>query len=352
MRGLVLEGPRAIAHRTDLPEPHLLAGTDALVRVRRAGLCGSDLHPYEGREPARPGVVPGHEVVGEVLAVGDAVARVAVGDRVLVPFTTSCGRCEPCGRALSARCVQGELFGWGDPEQPTRPPLHGGQAEALRVPLADGTLVGVPEALPDVEALLLTDNLPTGWYAAERALSDGGGALAVVGLGAVGLCAVVAARALGAGAVLAVDPVATRRAQAERLGAVASTPEDAAAALERLAGGRVLGVVEAAGTAAAQRLALSLLRPGGALSVIAVQTAGSFPFTPIEAYDANLTIHLGRAPVRSVLDRVLPALAAGRLRIPADVIVTHPDLPLEMGPEAYARFSAREPGLTKVAFAP
>jgi alcohol dehydrogenase len=356
MRALLFEGPGVIAYREDVPDPQIQDPTDAVIAVRASGLCGSDLHPHAGREPARPGVVPGHEAVGEVLAVGGAVARFTVGDRVLVPFTTSCGTCGACQRGLSARCERGQLLGWGDPDDLDRPAVHGAQAERLRVPLADGTLVRVPEGVGDLEALLLTDNLPTGWAAVERLRPTEGEPLGVVGLGAVGLCAVAAARALGADPVLGVDPVASRRAQAERLGALAADPRDAEEAVAAILGGdgvgRLPAVVDAAGTPSAQRLALALLRPGGGLSVIAVPTQDGFAFTPVEAYDRNLAVHLGRAPVRSLLDRLLPRVADGTLTVPAEVVLTHAGVPLSEGPEVYRRFAAREPGLTKVAFDP
>jgi alcohol dehydrogenase len=363
VRGLVLHGVREMRCERDLIVPQLRDDTDAIVAVRAAGLCGSDLHPYEGREPARPGVVQGHEAVGEVVAIGSAVRDVDVGDRVLVPFTTSCGRCPACRRGLTARCRHGELFGWGDPGRPEQPPLHGGQAERLRVPLADGTLVPVPAGIDDAAALLLTDNLPTAWEAVGRADPRPGEPLVVVGLGAVGLCAVVAATVCGAGPILAVDPVADRRARAAALGAAAtSAPAEAPAALAGLLGSRAPGadagetlapaVVEAAGSRSGQRLAFELLRPGGTLSVIAVQTDERFAFTPVEAYDRNLTVRAGRASVRATLERLLPRVVAGEVAVPVEACVTHRDVALEDGPALYRRFAAREEGLVKVAFRP
>ncbi|HDK45280.1 MAG TPA: alcohol dehydrogenase, partial [Actinobacteria bacterium] len=227
MRGLTLDGVETITFRDDLPDPRLEADTDAIVAVRRAGLCGSDLHPYLGRESVRFGVIPGHEVVGEVTEIGGVVSRFSVGRRVIVPFTTSCGECDPCRSGLSARCVRGDLFGYGDPEDPSKSALQGGQAELLRVPLAEGTLVAVPEGISDEAALLLSDNFPTGWHAARRAAVRPGRAVAVVGLGSVGLSAVAAAKTMGADPVLAVDPVEDRRNRAERLGARAAHPRDA-----------------------------------------------------------------------------------------------------------------------------
>ncbi len=344
MEGLTLEGEGRITHRTDLPDPTVQAPTDAVVRVEAAGLCGSDLHTYEGREAARLGVVQGHEVVGHVMAVGADVHTVREGDRVVVPFTTSCGRCGPCLRGLSARCEVSQLFGWGDPD-PSGAALDGGQASMLRVPHADGTLVVVGEDLPTADALLLSDNLPTGWYAALRAGVTIGATVAVVGLGSVGLCAVVSALAMGAERVIGIDPVAGRRDRAVTLGAEVSHPDQAA-------GVTVDAAVEAAGPLVAQQLAAALVRPGGAVSIIAVQTAPAFGISPVAAYDRNLTITAGRAPVRSLLPDILARIGAGDLVVPGQLILTHPDRPLSEGPDLYRRFADREPGLVKAAFTP
>ena len=363
MRGLVLEAVGGVALRHDLPDPTITAHDDAIVAVRAAGLCGSDLHPYLGREPARLEVVPGHEAVGEVVAAGSHLTEVAVGDRVLAPFTTSCGTCPPCLRRLTARCLRGQLFGWGDPNDLDAPALHGCQAELLRVPLAGSTLVRVPDGVDDAAAVLLTDNLPTAWEAVARAAPRPGAPLLVVGLGSVGLCAIVAATHAGAAPIVAVDPVADRRARAARLGAVAAPPDDAADVLVELlaAHGRsaagstpapLLAAVDAAGTLPAQRLAFDLLAPGGTLSVIAVPTDQRFAFTPPETYDRNLTVRAGRASVRATLDRLLPRVTSGEVRVPTDVVVTHLDVPLRTGPELYRRFADREDGLVKAVFRP
>lgn len=353
MRGLVLEGVGRVALHNDLPDPEIRAPTDAVVAVHQAGLCGSDLHPYEGREAIWYGVVPGHEVIGRVAAVGSDVAGSTVGDRVIVPFTTSCGRCGPCRRGLTARCAHGALFGFGPPDGPAASVLHGGQAELIRVPWADGSLVGVPAGLDDRSAVLLTDNLPTAWSAVQRADLAPGAILAVVGLGAVGLCAVAVAQWCGAGAVLGVDPVAARRQRASRLGAVVAAPEAARAQLRAMSGSEpgAPGVIEAAGTTAAQRLAFSLVRPGGTLSVIAVQTGAHFGFTPVEAYDANVAVRFGRASVRSTLDRLLPA-TADKVETLADIVITDPEVPLAHGAGLYDRFARRDGGIVKAVFVP
>ena len=346
MHGLLFQGPGTIEYRSDIPDPVIENPTDAVISVTRTGLCGSDLHTYEGRESARPGVVPGHEAVGEIVSVGEGVSQFSVGESVLVPFTTSCGLCGACRSGLAARCERGQLFGWGDPLDLSAPALHGGQASMLRVPLADGTLVRVPGGVSDAQATLLTDNLPTGWFAVERSEPIAGEPAMVVGLGSVGLSAVVSLQALGADPVFAVDPAEDRLTAAVSLGAVPVGPGD------RGLPAAVPSVVEAAGTAAAQAFAFRSVRPGGTLSVIAVQTEDVFPFTPIQAYDSNITVRFGRAPVRSVLDRLLPILEAGQLKIPDEAIVTNPAEPLSQGPDLYRRFATREPGLVKALFAP
>lgn len=354
MRGLVLAGVGDVRLVHDLPDPTVEQPTDAVVAVTRTGLCGSDLHPYEGRESTRFGVVPGHEAVGTVIALGAEVRSFALGDRVLVPFTTSCGTCRACRDGLSSRCVHGALFGFGDPGDLDAPPLHGGQAAYVRVPLADGTLVAVPDDLDDAAAVLLTDNVPTGWAAATRGEVGPGSQVVIVGLGSVGLCSLHAARALGATTIVAVDPVASRCASALSLGAdVAVHPDDAQDAVwERTRGAGADAAIDASGTRAGQALAAATLRSGGTLSIIAVQTEARFAVTPVQAYDRNLTIRAGRAPVRSLLDELLPRVRSGEVTIPTTVLLTHPAESLADGPGLYRRFAAREAGLVKAALAP
>lgn len=215
----------------------------------------------------------------------------------------------------------------------------------LRVPLADGTLVRIPDGISDEQAVLLTDNLPTGWYAAERSDPIVGEPAMVVGLGSVGMLAVMALRSLGADPVFTVDPVTDRLARSAELGATPVARTDSGIP------GDLAAVVEAAGSAQAQALAFKAIRPGGTLSVIAVQTDSGFPFTPIDAYDSNITVRYGRAPVRSVLERILPEFQEGSISIPDQVIVTHPAESLEDGPDLYRAFAARKPGLVKALFA-
>lgn len=335
MRALVFEGPGLIVVG-DRPAPQIIDDGDAIVRVTASGLCGSDLHPYLGREPMARGTIPGHEAVGIVEAVGPDVEVIEAGDRVIVPFTTSCGRCEPCRRGLSARCEKGALLGWRDPMDESHG-LDGCQAEFVRVPLAETTLVHAPD-LDDRAALLLADNLPTAFAAIERARPSD--AVTVVGLGAVGLGVVAVARRMGIERIVAIDPITARAAAAMTLGAQIGVP----GAVEQTS-----SVVEASGSDSAKRTAIDCVAPGGTASVISVQTAPDFTFSPSEAYDRNLTVAWGRASVRSILDTHLGLLAEIAADV-ADVIVSRPDLALSDGPAAYAAFADR--GFIKGAFDP
>lgn len=344
MRALVFEGPGKITHRTDVPEPQIEHPGDAIIQIDAAGLCGSDLHPYLGNEPARAGVITGHEAVGTVtLAGNDCEWR--VGDRVIVPFTTSCGMCPACEALLSARCERGQLFGWGDPEEATVAGLPGLQADRARIPLASSTLVALPEGVSDEAGILLCDNYPTAWIAVQRTSLVPGDRLIVVGLGSVGLCAVAAAQALGAGEVIAIDPIADRRDAAVALGAEAIAPDDTTGLSAPV-------VVEAAGSIAAQRTAFEAVRLGGALSIIAVQTSERAAFTPIEAYDSNLSVSYGRAPVRSMMGGILSLLEKGDIDVPTETIITHPQQQLRDGPDVYRQFAERSEGMIKATFRP
>lgn len=347
MRALTFQGVRHIRH-DEVPDPRIADEGDAIVAVELAGLCGSDLHVYHGRETGLdPGTVMGHEFVGRIVSVGPGVAGLAAGDRVACPFTTCCGRCYYCGLGLSARCESGRLFGWVQEGVG----LHGCQAAFVRVPMAGATLFRIPDDLAATVALLLCDVLPTGVYCARMAGVPAGGTYAVIGCGPVGLLAILAARELGAGQVLALDPVAERRAQAARWGALpVETGDDPIETIRRATGGRGAdGVLEAVGSPQAGRLAFDLVRPGGTVSTAGVHHEGRFPFSPAEAYDRNLTWRIGRCPARGLMDELLPF--AQRRETDLAGLVTH-RLPLAEGPAAYDLFDSKRDGCIKVAFEP
>ncbi len=348
MKAVVFQGVEQVAV-TEVADPRLETPHDAVVEVDTAGLCGSDLHPYFGRETGIDvGTVMGHEFVGRIVAVGGEVRTRAPGDRVVAPFTTSCGTCPPCRSGLTARCDRGQLFGWRERGEG----LHGAQARRVRVPLADGTLVPVPDALDDdALALLAGDILSTALFGTELARVGPGQVVAVVGCGPVGLMAVRAALHRGATTVVAVDRVASRLALAEGLGArPAPLDDDPRAVVAAFTDGRgAHAAIEAVGSPQATRTAADLVRPGGFLAAVGVHTEPHLALSPGELYDRNLTYGAGRCPARRFLPEALElAHRDASLLTP---LITH-RVPLDAAPEAYRAFGAREEGWGKVVFLP
>lgn len=344
MRAVTWQGVGEIRVET-VPDPVIEAPGDALVEVERTAICGSDLHVFHGRETGLdPGTVLGHECVGRIVATGRDVRRMRPGLRVVVPFSTCCGACFFCLRALTARCPQGQLFGWVEGGRG----LHGAQAERVRVPLAEASLFEIPESLPAEAALLLADILPTGDYCAHSAGVAPGDLAAVVGCGPVGLMAVASARARGA-RVLAIDGVQERRAFAARLGAETLTPGAAADAVRDASDGRGAdAVLELVGSEDATALAFRLVRAGGTIAAAGVHHEARFPFGPADAYDRNLRYVAGRCPARARMPEVLPLLE----RVPELAGVFTHRMPLERAPEAWDLFARRAQGCIKVALDP
>jgi threonine dehydrogenase-like Zn-dependent dehydrogenase len=326
-------------------DPRVESPGDVVVRVRVAGICGSDLHVYHGRETGLDrGTIMGHEFVGEIVDVGPEVEHWRRGDTVLSPFTTNCGKCVPCSTGLTSRCEHGQLFGWVEGGIG----LHGCQAELVRVPLADSTLVAAPGELAPEVALFAGDILATGYFGADAAGVRSGSTVAVVGCGPVGLMAVIAALDLGAATIWAIDRIPERLRLAAELGAVPVDLEHDD--LEALgARGRIDAVVEAVGSAAATRLAFDLVRPGGTISAVGVHTEPHLAFSPGEAYDKNLSYRAGRCPVRRYVDR---ALALAHRHEPALRRLISHRLPLGEGVRGYELFAGRTEGCTKVVLLP
>ncbi len=329
-----------------VPDPDPEATHGAVVKISRAGICGSDLHIYGGHGfSPEPGYVVGHEAVGEVVEVGSAVARFRVGDRVLVPGSTGCATCARCRRGEVLLCENGQTgcYGLGHA-------LPGSQAEAVAVPAADTGLWRIPEGVSDDDAVVLTDNLPTAWYGAEGARIQPGDTVAVVGLGPVGLCAVQSAFAMGASRVLGVDLVAERRAYAETLGAIALHPEDPKQhALELTGGLGADGVIEAVGADATIQLSLDLVRRGGHVSVVGVNQTRNFAFDMALAQVKSIAFRIGLCSVQAQLPALVPLVEGGRIQ-PSAAISHH--MPLADGAEGYRLFAAREAGVRKVILTP
>lgn len=233
----------------------------------------------------------------------------------------------------------GQLFGWVEGGTG----LQGGQCEYVRVPFADSTLKTTGPLLPEV-ALLLGDVLSTGGYCAEQAHVAPGGTYAVIGGGPVGLMALTTCQWRGARDVVLFDPIAERREQAKRWGGIPADPSE----VDRYEGA-FDAVLEAVGSPAASLLAYKLVRPGGIISIVGVHNEPHFAFTPNQAYDKNLTVHIGRCPARRLMDELMPQAIAHSERLTE--IFTH-RVPLSDGPDAYRMFAERKDGCLKVLLSP
>jgi hypothetical protein len=323
------------------PDPGILRPSDAVVRVVAACVCGSDLWPYRGVSEVDSPRPIGHEFVGIVEETGADVRTVRAGDFVIAPFVASDGTCPQCRNGITTSCDH--LVFWGDADHDGLP-VDGGQGEYVRVPWADGTLVATP-ASPDpamVPGLLtLSDVLCTGHHAAVSAQAGPGRSVVVVGDGAVGLSAVLAARRLGAERIIAMSRHASRQALAREFGAteiVAERGDEGAAKVRELLGG-VLGdaVLECVGTKESMAQALAVTRPGGHLGYVGVPAGG--PELPIGVlFSSNITVAGGIAPARTYIPELLDDVLSGAID-PGKVFDL--TLPLEEAPDAYAAMDQR-----------
>lgn len=331
----------------DVPDPAIEEPGDAIVRVTRTAICGSDLHFFHGKTPIEPGEVIGHEAVGVVEAVGPAVTRFARGDRVVVAFNIACGACWFCRRGETQLCDNFRNLGAGA----FGGSLAGAQATHVRVPTADVNLLGIPDDVDDERALFVGDVLTTGVYAASIAAIDAADVVAVVGCGPVGFFCIQAARALGAGQVFGIDLEPGRLALAASAGAVAVDVRERhpASALAEATGGRGADVVlEAVGTPSAFESAVGIVRRGGRVVVVGV-FAGESVELQLGVYWARaLTLRFsGICPVHSWWERAMDHVRSGRIDpVP---LISH-RLPLEDAVEGYALFDRRE--ATKVVLLP
>jgi len=344
MRALTYHGPFDV-RVSDIADPGLFDAEGAVVAVRACGICGSDLHIYEGHGfSPELGYCVGHEAVGEVIEVGSAVSRSRVGDVVLVSASTGCNTCGPCraGYVLGCERNRSGCYGLG-------PMLPGSQAQYVSVPSADGNLIPLPEGISDDAAVVLTDNAPTAWYGARRARIQPGDVVAVVGLGPVGIMAVQSAFILGAGRVLGIDLVPERRAAAAAFGAepIEGDPKVVVRELTKGRGADV--VIEAVGADATIDLSLKIAARGARVSVVGVNQSAQFPMHMQLAQFQELEFAIGLCSVQRELPALLALTRSGRLR--PEAVVTH-HLPLSEGTEAYARFHARENGVGKIVLDP
>ncbi len=317
--------------------PELAAPDDALVRVEVSGVCGSDLHIYHGRLKIEPGFTIGHEYVGTVIAAGDAVTQVAVGDRVAGCFQTACGICFHCMRGEYQRCMESRSFGLGA----TLGSLQGTQAEYALVPRANLVLRRVPAGVSDDVALFAGDVMGTGYHGVLESGLREGEVAAVLGLGPVGLCAVQAARLAGA-RVIAIDSVQQRLTVAESFGATALhlTEQDVRAQVRALTEGRggVDVAIDAVGHPDALDMAIRLARSCGRVQCLGVYAERGEVHLGL-AWLKSLTVRGGQANVIAHLDTVLSMLANGLLD-PSPLVTHH--MSLDDAPAAYELFDRRE----------
>src|SRR3989454_10570875 len=308
MRATVLYGAGDVRIE-NVPDARLIEPTDALVAVSRACICGSDLWPYNLMEPVEAGRRMGHEAIGGVEATGAEVRTLKVGDVVVMPFAYSDGTCVFCHEGLHTSCIHGGFFGTVE--------VAGAQAEAVRVPQADGTLVVLPVGKDDAlmpSLLTLSDVMGTGHHAAVAAGVGPGKTVAVVGDGAVGLCGVIAAPRLGAEQAIILGRHPDRIALARKFGATHVVSERGDEAIERVReltdGLGAQSVLECVGLEQSTLTALSIARPGGAVGRVGVPQEDSIP-DALAVFMDNITVGGGPAPCRAYIEELLPDVLEG-----------------------------------------
>ncbi|MEE1617035.1 alcohol dehydrogenase catalytic domain-containing protein [Brachybacterium sp. J153] len=391
MRAVTWQGNEHVSVET-VPDPILQQPTDAIVRITSTAICGSDLHLYSVLGPfMTPGDIIGHEPMGIVEEVGSEVTGVRPGDRVVVPFTISCGHCAMCGQGLPSQCETTQVTERGTGAallgySKLYGQVPGGQAEHLRVPHADYGLMKVGTELPDDNYLFLSDILPTAWQAVQYAGVPAHRTLAVIGLGPVGQLSARIGRHLGA-RVFGIDPVPERRAMAERHGIeVLDLTEDTVGEIrERTQGRGPDAVVDAVGMEAegspvaglAQTLAgklpdavaqplmeragvdrlaalhtaIDLVRRGGTVSLAGVYGGAASPMPLLTMFDKQLQLRMGQCNVRVWTDTLLPLVEDPADPLGVGDLVTH-RLPLDEAAAGYDLFQRKHDGCIKVVLDP
>ncbi|MFM2371443.1 MAG: hypothetical protein RIS85_1165 [Pseudomonadota bacterium] len=336
MRATIMHGTQDV-RIGNVPDAAILKPTDALIRITRACICGSDLWPYNGG-PNVAGQQMGHEAIGVVIDVGSDVQRIKPGQVVIMPFAYSDGACLFCDEGLQTACSHGGFFGIGGE-------AGGAQAEALRVPLADGTLYPLNVTEDDAlmpSLLTLSDVMGTGHHAAVTARVRQGGTVAVIGDGAVGLCGVIAAKRMGAEQIIIMGRHEARLALARRFGAtdvVSERGEEGIAQVRALTGGiGVQSVLECVGTGQSMDTSMGVVRAGGAVGRVGVPHYEVVPGAQMMFY-RNVIVGGGPAPVRAYVDELLPDIVEGRIE---PGLVFDRTVDLDGVPAGYAAMNARE----------
>lgn len=377
MKALVFHGARRVSV-DEVPDPRIEEPLDAIVRITTANICGSDLHPYEGRTNMADGTVLGHENMGVVEDIGAAVGRIKIGDRVSVPFNLACGTCRNCNEGFTAACLRANPS--GEPGAgygyPNMGPFRGGQAEFLRVPYADFNLLELPEGSEfESDFALLSDIFPTGYHGTELARVKPGKTVAIFGAGPVGLMAAHSAVIKGASQVFVVDQHRDRLKLAESIGATAvdfSRDDPVATIMDGTLGFGVDCGVECVGFQAHDQSGeehpelvldnlVEVVRATGCIGVVGVYVPqdpgaategakeGRIAFEYGAAFKKGISIGSGQCPVKRYNRELRDLIIRGRAN-PA-FIVSH-ELDLDDAPEAYENFDARVDGWTKVLLHP
>jgi glutathione-independent formaldehyde dehydrogenase len=376
MKAVVYQGPYSVAVE-DVDDPRVEEPTDVLIRVTTSAICGSDLHMYEGRTQAEPGIVFGHENMGVVTETGSGVVRVKKGDRVVLPFNVACGFCKNCLHGKTGFCLTvNEGFAGGAYGYVAMGPYRGGQAEYLRVPFADfNCLVLPPGEEYEDDFALLADIFPTGYHATELAEVSPGESVCVYGAGPVGLMAAYSALLRGASRVFVVDRRPDRLRLAEQIGATPVDYGQADAAEQIKEHTRGEGTdkgIDAVGYQATVRdggeqpatvlnTLVESVRPTGLLGVVGLYVPadpggptenaqhGQLLFAMGRFFEKGLRMGTGQADVKSYNRQLRDLIISGRAT-PSFVISQR--LPLDDAPLAYQRFDQREDGWTKVLLKP
>jgi glutathione-independent formaldehyde dehydrogenase len=377
MKALVYKGPRDVRVE-NVDDPKLEAPTDVIVRITSTNICGSDLHMYEGRTDVEKGKTLGHENLGEVVEVGEAVSLVKKGDRVCLPFNVACGFCRNCERGFTGFCLTvnpgkaGGAYGYAG-----MGPYQGGQAEFLRVPYADFNCLILPEGAEEKESdyVMLADIWPTGYHATELACVQPGETVAVYGAGPVGLFAAYSAILKGASKVMIVDRIKDRLDLARLIGAIPiddtkGSPSEQI--LDMTDGEGADKGCECVGYQAhdpsgdehpnmTMNSLVDSVRPTARLGIVGVfpsqdpkakdslEKKGQIAFDFGKFFEKGLTMGSGQADVKRYNRRLAALIAAGKAK--PSFLVSH-ELPLEDAPEAYKHFDARDKGWTKVVLKP
>jgi 2-desacetyl-2-hydroxyethyl bacteriochlorophyllide A dehydrogenase len=346
MNATVLRKPHTV-EVMEVERPEITDPGDVLLRVDLTAICGTDLHPFEGRVEIEDDVVLGHEFLGTVEQVGSAVDLVGEGDRAVASCVISCGHCRNCRRGRPGQCFGTRIFGMGL----VFGSVSGGQAQYVVVPNADLTLRKVPTegAGTDEDKLFVGDIMATG-YEAVRKFIQPGDTVAVVGAGPVGLCAAMAADVLGAAQVVVVDKVPSRLKDAEALGAIPVNADetDPAEAVQDLTEWRGADlVIDAVGHPSALLSACAIVGSGGAISIPGVYTEDAIELPYGDLYLKGVTIAQGVANITNYMDETLALIAAGKLD--PSRIISH-RMPMSQATEAYRLFHERE--ATKIVMDP